>query len=46
MRSKGTNPSLFAVELEEMVDKVSDFFPDQPSEDFLHIFVTLRTVCE
>ena len=46
IRSKGTNISLFAVELEELVDKVSDVFPNQPHEDFLHIFVTLRIVCE
>jgi hypothetical protein len=43
IRSKGTDLSLFAEELEELVDKVSDFFPNQPPEDFLHIFVT---VCE
>ena len=46
IRSKGTNIFLFAVELEELADKVSDFFPDQPSEDFLHIFVMLQIVCE
>lgn len=46
IRSKGTNISLFAEELKEMVDKVSDFFPNQPPEDSLHIFVTLRIVCE
>jgi hypothetical protein len=44
--SKGTNISLFAVELEELVNKVSDFFPNQPPKDFLYIFVTLQIVCE
>ena len=46
IRSKGTNISIFAVRLEELAEKVSHFFPNQPPEDFLHIFVTRQIFCE
>ena len=46
IHSKGTNISIFAVKLEELAEKVSHFFPNQPPEGFLHIFVTRQMFCE